>query len=279
MRHQARNGALMFTFPVTALTVVADISEYVATTLPNVPAARRQAVSSAAIAASAGQGYSAESVVDAIALATLWLSPDPLSCFQDSVATTPTAIGQAVGAMLPWVGTVSVTQSTANAKGILTASGIDFDGVNDVLTGTLPQSTVTFTLIASLKSDSLSGSRIPVYVGDANSNGYGLFMSSNNGGLYGGVSFLSNGARSTNTEIQSLTRGSSSSFFVNGVQKTLSNSGASPGFPTSYLTIGGFIGTDFHDGTIADVFVFASEIADRHKVERFVNAYRSLGLF
>lgn len=272
-----RNTAYGVPEPIHSRLPSISIAAYVAQALPNVPAARREAVSSAAIAASADQDYSAESVIDAIALAILWLSPDPLSCFQDSAATTPAAIGQAVGAMMPWVGSVTVTQSTSSAKGILSSYGINFDGSDDVLTGSLPQSTTQFSLIAVLKSDSTGGIRIPVYLGNASFNGYGFDWEGSEGGLFGGVVFLGNGPRATSTGIYSLTRGSVSKFFLNGDEKTLSNNtpSAIPADGTFYF--GGYPGAYF-DGIVGDLFVYDSEFADRPKIERFVNAYRSLGL-
>lgn len=268
----------MFTFPVTALTALSLNPAYVALKLPNVPSAKRVSVANAASASAIGQGYSAESVIDAIALATLWLSPDPLSCFQDSGATTPSAIGQVVGAMVPWVGSVTVTQNTSSAKGILTTSGIDFDGVDDVLVGTPPQTSTAHSIIAVIKSDTISGARIPIYIGDASNNGYGFYWDSSTGALYGGVTFLNDGTRNTSTNIHSLTKGATSKLFINGVETPLSNPSVSPFAPSAFFTYGGYVGSNYHDGTIADVFVYDSEFSDRHKIERFANAYRSLGL-
>jgi hypothetical protein len=255
----------------------ASLVSYVATKLPNVPSARRQAVADAATDAASGQSYTPESVIDAIVLAILWLSPDPLSCFQDSDATTPAASGQPVGAMQPWVGSVVVTQSNPSSKGILSSYGINFDGSDDVLTGSLPQSTTQFSLIAVLKSDSVSGIRIPVYLGNASINGYGFDWEGSEGALFGGVVFLGNGPRTTSTGIYGLTRGSISKFFLNGNEKTLSNNtpSATPADGTFYF--GGYPGAYF-DGIVGDLFVYDSEFADRAKIERFLNAYRGLGL-
>lgn len=109
--------------------------QYIADKLPNVPSDRRIAIADAATSATNGQGYSAESIIDALALASIFCSAEPASSFQDSAGTMSATYGQPVGRRNSWgIDTTPLTQATTAKKPTLTIDGDSFDGTDDLLT-------------------------------------------------------------------------------------------------------------------------------------------------
>jgi hypothetical protein len=101
------------------------VTSYVLSTLPQVPSSLAQYVSDMAKLAAQGQSFSANSVIDALALCSgIWDGYTNQFCYQDTAATTAvTAVGQDVKAIKPMVGTENLTEATSppyyGAKGLV----------------------------------------------------------------------------------------------------------------------------------------------------------------
>lgn len=241
---------------------------YVATTLPNVPAERRGAVANAAILAADGQGYPPESVIDELAAASHWWSPDPLACFQDDTGTIPSAINSVVGAWKPWVGLSALTVGATAQKPILKPGYLNFDGVDDTLSCPVFYAGLQFCFVAAFKND------LPYHWALLNgeNNGYGFYGDgASDCMLYSNVAILANGPYNNATKLYTASRDSSAAYRINGVGKSVSNANAVPSVPSGkfYFFIFG--------GRMYDVFFYANGVA-RLKTERFLNFYRGLNL-
>lgn len=275
--------------------------QYVANKLPSVPSDRQFAVVDAVNTSASGQPYSAESVVDILALSQgLWvLMPGNQSCFQDSAGTTIANVNEPVGLVRSWSGANNFTQGTTATKPTLTAAGSNFV-TDDRLFFVTPNGLkaadpkTTFWALKTNASTRYDFYGTRVNEGGINNAGTGYSLILNTGAA-GDFSYASIGggavtASGAFTNLQNMilrsqtgASGATTSLFVNGNQRGTTNNIVSG---AAEIT-GGYSALGFQNGTaqalngvvmMGATFSSLLSATDSLKVERFINAFTGIGV-
>jgi hypothetical protein len=102
-----------------------QLEAYAISKLPNLPGAYAIDVAIAAQAAAVNQAFSAEAVIDTLALSGLY--------YWDGRNGAGVAIGSSVSSLPSWGSTKTLSQASGNSRPTQTANAVRFDGVDDFL--------------------------------------------------------------------------------------------------------------------------------------------------
>jgi len=243
-------------------------STNVATSLPNVPSTRAQAVADACNNAATGQTWAGSDVLATLAQFGWWYPlTEPTAAFSDAAATTACTNGSTIQVQKSWITQNNLVQATAGSRptfnsatgaSFVRASSQSLEISNSLITGT------TFCLFI-LGKPSSSASGLFAKIGNA-STGFGLGVGGANGdvvgtnflGLREALAWVNPGATlgtspATLAYSQSGTTGSyyKDSSFVFGA------SGQNINTPTGTFGIGGHNGIHYLDGSVYSVLVGA----------------------
>lgn len=254
------------------------LSRYIANTLPGVPSDRRTAVANAATTSASGQDYSAESVIDTLAICRNWFAFDIASCFQDSAGTIPcSGAGQPIGRIVPWVGSAPATQATTANKPTTGSGGAIFqtDDWLDAGSSINPMGSAFTIFTNAIASNTTTPGTVCARDNSA-SRGFVLFRTTT-GGLFETGGTVGTSYTAANNTVVAVTGGIQ--IYVDGAL----NATQARTIPTNTNTFAigrrNFTGVEnYLNGTLWDLIVkddAAYSATDRAKIERFLKFLRA----
>lgn len=160
-------------------------------------------------------------------------------------------------------------------------AGVQFDGVNDRLTAVVLSTNTIYTMFVVAKFFSATGTEALFRVGEG--GGYGMLKDAGSREvLHRVVAALTDGAATTSAELWSAVRTSAplAKFFVNGVQKTITNDTSAVNAPDAITYLGIFnpgAGLYF-SGQVYEILSYDTNLsdADRQLVENYLIAKYAL---
>jgi hypothetical protein len=205
----------------------------------------------------------------------LWLKADTIAQADNTPVTTwndSSGLGnnvtQATGSAQPTYRT-----NVVNGMPVVRGDGGDHLSKASVVT---PNEQHTIMIVLKVSG---TNSAAPFYNGNAGANGYGFFQdgSGTRGVLFGGAVAKSDGTPSaTNFEIWTHQwNGSNSTFWVNGVEETLTDTATAPGAPPNGDTlVMGLAGSNQWNGDVAEILVWDNVISapDRTTAHDYLGA-------
>ena len=265
---------------------------YVASQLPGVPAAKRQAVVDAASSAASGQTYSSSDVIDRLATLAHWWQPT-------DTEATGVSIGSTVTTVTPYVGSDTLSQPTSGNRATFTSAGLQFNGTSNHYSAANVRLTgagvTAFTLLTVAIASSATNYQ-SIFRFQDTSTTYQVFPWAGDG--VGARLIILNDRNTSGPVITSAqlnlsqaniltvgwARNTANSFFAasNGIVRQVFN-GLDTTLNTDTLTVGYYkvSPSEYFNGTIKTMAIAKRSYTtdERLSLERFFNFYNGLTIF
>lgn len=208
----------------------------------------------------------------------LWLKADGLSLSNDTPVSTFTDFS---GLNRHFTAATSASRPTYRTTQQNNLPGVDFDGVGNVMTGSLDTGVTSYSLFMVLKMKSTSGNPTPFRHGDSTGITAGCYACILNGGnrnfqhrtTGGGATNMADGAASSSVfELWTLisTAAPLTTFRLNGVGSTLSPTGGAFDSPAGIGILGSFLtNTLFASCVIGELLLYKADVGtiNRNSIE------------
>jgi hypothetical protein len=145
-----------------------QLEAYAISKLPNLPGAYAMDVAIAAQTAAVNQAFSAEAVIDTLALSGLY--------YWDGRNGAGVAIGSAVSSLPSWGSAKTLSQGTSGNRPTQQSNNVLFDGADDFIENDTPSLSSSWSLVLALRGTSSAPSNTSAFFSSHNVTGGGVFQ-------------------------------------------------------------------------------------------------------